>query len=93
VDENWRRLRNEKLYNVYTSPNIIRVIKSRTVRWAVRVARMGEIRNACNILVRNPEGERPLGRSRHGWEDKIRLHLRDMGWECVDWMHLARDRE
>jgi hypothetical protein len=54
---------------------------------------MGEIRNACNILVRKPEGKRPLGRLRRRWEDDIRMYLRENEWEGVDWMHLAQDRD
>jgi hypothetical protein len=60
---------------------------------AGHVARMGEIRNAHSILVGTPEGKRPLGRPRHGWEYNIRIDLRETGWECVEWIHLARDRD
>jgi hypothetical protein len=82
-----------ELRNLYASPNIIRVIKSRTVRWAGHVARMGEMRNACIILVAKPERNRPLGNPRCRWEDNIRMDLMEMGWEGVDWMHLAKDRD
>jgi hypothetical protein len=88
----WRRLQNEELHNLYTSPNIIRVIKSRRLRWARSIARMGKLRNAYNILVGKPEGKRPLGRLMCRWEDNIRTDLREIGWEDVNWMRLAPDR-
>jgi hypothetical protein len=75
VTEDWRRLHNEKLNDLYLSPNIIRVIKSRRMRWAGHVARIGEGRGAYRILVGRPEGRRPLGRPRHRWEDNIKVDL------------------
>jgi hypothetical protein len=69
VTGGWRRLHNEELHNLYTSPNIIRVITLRRLRWSEHVARMGEMRNAYNILVGNPERKRLLGRPRWRWED------------------------
>jgi len=75
-------------HNFCASPNI-RVGKSRRMTWSQHVACMGEMRNACKILVRKPEGWRPLGRPRHRWEDNVRMYLREIGWENVDWMHLA----
>jgi hypothetical protein len=75
----WRRLHNEKLNDLYLSPNIIWVIKSRRMRWAGHVAHMGEERGAYRILVRRPEGRRPLGRPRHRWEDNIKTDLREVG--------------
>jgi hypothetical protein len=63
----WRKLNNEELHNVYSSPSIIRMIKSRRMRWAGHVARMGEKRDADRILVGKPEGKRPLGRPRRRW--------------------------
>jgi hypothetical protein len=76
-----------------TAPlNVIRVIKSRRVRWTGHVARMGEVRNACSILVGKPEGKRPLGRLRRRWKDNIRTDLVEIWWEGVDWIHLAQDR-
>jgi hypothetical protein len=81
----WRKLHNEELHNLYCSPSIIRIIKSRRIRWAGHVARMGEKRNAYRILVGKPEGKRPLGRPRRWWEDNIRMDLkRDrIGWYGV----------
>jgi hypothetical protein len=75
----WRRLHNEELNDLYSSPNIIRVIKSRRTRWAGQVARMGEKRGAYRILVGRPEGRRPLGRPRRRWEDNIKTDLQ-VGW-------------
>jgi hypothetical protein len=80
------------IHNLYASPNIIRVIKSRKMKWVGYVARMGETRNAYEIFVGNPEGKRPLRRPRHRWE-VIRMDLMETGWEGVDWMHLAQDRD
>src|SRR5215470_10217895 len=89
----WRRLHNEELNDLYSSPNIIRVIKSRRMRWAEHVARRGEGRGAYRILVGRPEGRRPLGRPRRRWEDNIKMDLREVGWEGVDWIELAQDRD
>jgi hypothetical protein len=75
----WRRLHNGELNDLYSSPNIIRVIKSRRLRWAGPVARMGEERGAYRILVGRPEGRRPFGRPRRRWED-IKMDLREVGW-------------
>jgi hypothetical protein len=73
VAGDWRRLHNEELHNLNASPNIIRAIKIRRIRWVEHVARMGEMRNVCNILVGKLEGKRPLGRPRRRWEDNIRI--------------------
>jgi hypothetical protein len=82
VTGDWRKMHNEELHNLYSSPNIIRMIKSRGLRWAGHVARMGETRNVYAILVGKPEGKRPLGRPRCRWVDNIKMDLgRDrMGW-------------
>jgi hypothetical protein len=74
----WRKLHNEELHNLYTSPSIIRIIKSSRVRWARFVALMGEIKNAYRILVGKPEGKRPLGGPRLRWEDNIKTDLREI---------------
>jgi hypothetical protein len=68
------------------------MIKSRRIRWTGHVVRMGEKRNAYSILVRKPEGKRPLGRPRRRWVDNIRLNLGEIGWDGVDWIHVAQDR-
>jgi hypothetical protein len=75
----WRRLHNEELHNLYTSPNVIRAIQSRRLRLAGHVARMGERRNAYSILVGKSKGKKRLGRPRRRWEDNIRMDLREMG--------------
>jgi hypothetical protein len=69
------------------------VIKARRIRWAGNVVRMGEVRGAYSILVGRPEGRRPLGRSRHRWEDNIKIDLMEIGFGDVDWIHLAQDRD
>jgi hypothetical protein len=83
---------NEELRDLYSSPNIVRVIRSRRMRWAGHVARMGERRGAYRILGGRAEGRRPLGRRRHRWEDKIKMDLREMGWG-MDWIELAQDKD
>jgi hypothetical protein len=93
VARGWRRLRTEELHNFYASPYIIRVIKSRRIRWAGHVARIGDKRNACDTPAENPEGKRQLGRYRGRWEDNTRMDLREIGWEYVDWIYLAQDRD
>jgi hypothetical protein len=86
-----RKLRNEELHGLYSSPSIVRVIKARTMRWVGHVVHMGEVRGAYNILVRRPEGRRPLGRPRRRWEDNIKMDLREIGFGDVDWIHWAQD--
>jgi hypothetical protein len=78
---------------IYSSPSIIRIIKSRRKRWAGHVARKGEKRNAYKILVGEPEGKRPLGRSRRRWVDNIKMNLREICWDGVDCMDMAQDRD
>jgi hypothetical protein len=93
VTGGWRKLHNEKLNKLYSSPSIIRVTKSRRMRWSRHVARMGEKRNAFRILVGKPEGKRPLGRPRHRWVDEIKMDLREIGWDGVDWIDMAQNRD
>jgi hypothetical protein len=85
----WRKLQNEELHNLYSLPSIIRMIKSRRMRWAGDVARMGETRNVYRILVGKPEGKRPLGRSRRRWVDNIKIDLKEIGCDGMDWIDLA----
>ena len=93
VTGEWRRLHNEELSDLYSSPNIVRVIKSRRMRWAGHVACMGEERGAYRVLVGKPEGKRPLGRPRHRWVDNIRMDLQEVGCGYVDWIGLAQYRD
>jgi hypothetical protein len=93
VTGKWRMLHNEELHILYSSPNIIRHIKSRRVRWAGHVARMGEERNVYRVLMGKPEGKRPLETPRHRWENGIRMDLREIGWGSIDWIQLAHDRD
>ena len=93
VTGEWRKLHNEELSDLYCSPNIVRVIKSRRLRWVGHVARMGERRGVHRVLVGKPEGKRPVGRPRRRWEDKIKMDLQEVGRSCGDWMGLAQDRD
>jgi hypothetical protein len=93
VTGEWRKLHNEELHILYSSKNIIRQIKSRRMRWAGHVARMGGERNVYRVFSGKPEGKRPLGRPRRKWEDRVRIDLREIGSESVDWIQLAQDRD
>ncbi|KAJ4428113.1 hypothetical protein ANN_24127 [Periplaneta americana] len=93
VTGEWRKLHNTELHALYSSPDIIRTIKSRRLRWAGHVARMGESRNAYRVLVGRPEGKRPLGRPKRRWEDNIKMDLREVGYDGRDWSNLAQDRD
>ena len=93
VTGEWRRLHNVELNDLYSSPNIVRVIKSRRMRWAGNVARMREERGAYMVLVGKPEGKRPLGRPRRRWVDNIRVDLQEVGCGYMDWIWLAQDRD
>ena len=93
VTGEWRRLHNEELNDLYTSPNIVRVIKSRRMRWVGHVARIGEESGVYRVLVGKPEGRRPLGRPRRRWVDNIRMDLQEVGCGYMEWIELALDRE
>jgi hypothetical protein len=93
VTGEWRKLHNEELHNLYSSPDIIRQVKSRRMRWAGHVARMGEERKVYTVLMGKPDGKRPLGKPRRRWEDGIRMDLREIGWGSVDWIQMAQDRD
>jgi hypothetical protein len=90
--DGWRKLHNEELHNLYSSPDIIRIIKSRRVKWVGHEARMGEKRNVYRLLVGKPKGKRPLGRLRRRWIDNIKMDLLEIGLSVVDWVGLAQDR-
>jgi hypothetical protein len=87
-----RKLHNEELNDLYSLPYIVRVVKSRRMRWAGHVARMGEERGAHRVLVGKPEGKKPLERPRRRWEDNIKMDLQEVVGH-VDWMKLAKDRD
>ena len=91
--EEWRKLHNEELSDLYSLPYIVRVVKSRRMRWAGHVARMGQERGVHRVLVGKPEGKRPLGRPRRRWEDNIKMDLQEVGGGCEDWIELAQDRD
>ena len=84
VTGKWRKLNKEELSDLYSLPNIVRVVKSRRMRWAGHVARMGEGRVVHRVLVGKPEGKRPLGKPRHRWEDNIKMDLQEVGGSCGD---------
>jgi len=92
VPGEWRKLYNEELNDLYSSLNILQVIKWR-MRWAGNVALMGEKRGVYRILVRKPEENRPLGRLRHRWEDNINIDLQEVGYWGMDWIDLAQNRD
>jgi hypothetical protein len=87
-----KRVHNDELHSLYSSPNVVTVIKARRMRWAGHVARMGEGRCVYRVLVGRPEGKRPLGRPRRRWEDNIKMDLREIGMDGVNWIQLAHDR-
>jgi hypothetical protein len=87
VTGEWRKLHNEEFHDLYCSPNIVRVIKSRRMKWVGHVAHMSEGRGVCRVLVRKPEGKRPLGRPRRRWEGNIY----EVGCGGMDWIELAQD--
>ena len=85
VTGEWRKLHNEELSDLYSLPIIVRVVKSRRMRWAGNVARMGEGRGVYRVLM----GKRPLGRPRRRWEDNIKMDPQEVGRGCEDWIELA----
>jgi hypothetical protein len=88
VTGEWRKLHNEELNELYSLPNIVRVVKWRQMRWAGHVARMEEYRGVYRVLVGKPEGKRPLGRPRRRWEDNIKMDIQEVGGGRGDWMEL-----
>ena len=93
VTGEWRKLHIEELNDLFASPNIVRVIKSRRMRWVGHVARMGERRGVYRVLVGTPEGKIPLGRPRRRWEDNIKMDLREMRCGVMEWIELSQDRD
>jgi len=93
VTGEWRRLHNEEPNDLYSSPNIVRVIKSRRMRWVGHVARMVEELWVYRVLVGKPEGKRPLEKPRRTWVDNIRTDLQKVGCGYMDWIGLAQDRD
>jgi len=89
----WRKLHKEELSDLYSSPNIVWVIKSRRMRWVRHAECMGERRGAYRAFVGKPEGRRPLGRPRHRWEVNIKMDGQEVGWGGMDWIDLAQDRD
>jgi hypothetical protein len=90
-DGSWRKLHNDELNSVYSSPNIVRVIKSRRMRWVGHAACMGDGRGVYRILVGRPKGKRPLGRSRRRWDDNMKVDIREVGIDGPNWIRLAQD--
>ena len=93
VTGEWRKLHNEELSDQYPLPNIVRVVKSRRMRWAGHVTRMGEGRGVHRVLVGKPEGKRPLVRPKRRWDDNIKMEFEEVGCGGVDWIELAQDRD
>ena len=91
VTREWRKLHNEELNDLYSSPSIFRVIKSKRMRWAGHVASLGEQRSVYRVLVGKPEGKWPLGRSRRRWEDNIKMDLQEVGCGGMEWIELAQN--
>ena len=89
----WRKLLNEELNGLYSSPNIVWVIKLRRMRWVGHVVRMGEEKEVYRVLLGKPEGRRPMGRPRNRWLDNIRMDLQEVGCGYMDWIRLAQDRD
>jgi hypothetical protein len=93
VTGGWRKLHNEELHNLYSSPSIIRIIKSKRMRWQGHIARMGEKRDAYGIWVGKPQGKRPLGGPRRRLVDNIEMDLRKIEYHDIDWIDVTQDKE
>ena len=93
VTEEWRKLHNEELNDLYCSPNIFRVVKSIIMRWAGHEARIAEKRGVYRVLVEKSEGKRPLRRPRRRWKNTIKIDFQDLGCGCMDWIELAQDKD
>jgi hypothetical protein len=93
VTGRWRKLHNEELHGLYSSPSIIRILKSRRMRWTGHVSRMGENENAYRLLAGKPEGKGPLGRLIRRWFDNIKMDLLEIVWGGVNWIALAQDKD
>jgi hypothetical protein len=93
VTGEWRKLHNEELNDLYSLPNIVQVVKSRRMRWARHVARIGEERGTQRLLVGKPEGKRPWGSPRRRWEENIKMDLQEVGVGREDWVESAQDRD
>jgi len=93
VTREWRKLHNEELNNMYSSPNIVRVVISRRMRWAGHVARIRERRGVYRVLVGKPKRKTPLGRPRRRWEDNIKMDLQEIRYGGMDWIELVQDRD
>jgi hypothetical protein len=93
VTGEWRKLHTEELHDLYSSSNIVRVMKSRRMRWAEFVARIVEESGVYRVLVGKPEGKRPLGRPRHRWDINIEMDLQEVGCGGMDWIGLAQDTD
>jgi hypothetical protein len=92
VTREWRKLHHEELNDLYSSPNVVRLIKSRRMRWAGHVACTGEKRGVYRVLMRKTEGKRPLGGTRCRWEDNVKMDLQEVRCGVMDWVELAQDR-
>jgi len=93
VTGEWRKLHNEELSDLYCSPNIIRVIKTSSMRWAGHVARLGMSGSVYRVLMAKPEGRRPLERPRRKWEDNIKIDLQEVGCGGMDWIDMGQDTD
>jgi hypothetical protein len=89
----WRKLHNEQLHYLYYLPNIIRTIKSRSLRLAGHVAHVGVMRDAYKNLLGNPEEKGPISRPRRRWDNNIKMDVKEIGLESLDWIHMAQDRD